>query len=479
MVSSEGPPLMRSGVLADVIEALPRELKARGHDVGLALPYYRAIRLDPSIKVQSTRVTVAITVGAETHAAEFFETRLPSGAQVFLIRCDEFFDRDGIYGEHEETYSDNAARFIFFSKAAIELARRMTPSPQILHAHDWPTALVPVLARDQRLPFTTVLSIHHLAQQGDFWGLDFGLTNLPQSYFGPRGLEFFGRLNLLKAGILFADKITVPSASYAREIQAEAYGSGLDRVLRENSGRLTGLLNGADYVRWNPGADRFLPKKFGPDSIRGKSDCRAALLAELDLDPSPRGPVFGMVTRVAKEMGFEILLPLLDRLLSDDVRLVILGEGDAAFETALAIAAKKYRTKFAYRRQYHEKLAHLIEGGIDLSLIPSRVEPSGFSAMHSLKYGALPIARAAAGIHQIIENYEPSREAGFGFLYYDYSAEALWDAIKRAREIYDDRTAWIALMERAMACDFSWQASAQEYERLYAGLLGEPVAAAA
>jgi starch synthase len=473
MISSEGPPLLRSGALADVLEALPRELKKRGHEVALALPFYREIRANSQNEVRTTRVSIKISLGRKKHTAEILECFTPSGLQVFLIKCDEFFDRAELYAEHGDPYSDNTARFIFFSKAAVALARRMTPSPEILHAHDWTAALVPVLVRDQRLPFATMLTIHHLAEQGSFPGTDFGLTNLAQNYFDLRGIEFFGRVNLLKGGILFADKITTASERYARDIQTPAYGCGLDAVLRENAGRLVGILNGADYARWNPATDKLLPIKYGPGSLEGKQICSTALLNELNLASAPRGPVFGMVTRLAEEKGFEILMPLLDRLLSDDVRLIILGEGDPACETALAIAARKYATKFSYRKSYDERLAHLIEGGMDITLIPSRFEPSGLSAMHSLKYGSLPIARATGGIHQIIEDYDPATDSGYGFLYYDYSSEALWDSIKRAREIFRDRPAWSALMERAMTRNFSWEVAVERYEATYAGILGQ------
>ena len=218
MISAEGPPLARATALVDVLEALPRELRARKHEVGIAMPFYREIRENAAFEVRDTGVTVDVRVGAKNYVAEFLEGRTAGGVQTFFVRCDEFFDRAGIYGEHGVPYEDNAARFIFFCKAALELARRMTPTPQILHVHDWAAALVPVLVRDQQLPFATVLTIHHLAEQGSFWGLDFDLTNLPERYFKPRGVEFFGRLNLLKGGILFADKITTVSERYRREM---------------------------------------------------------------------------------------------------------------------------------------------------------------------------------------------------------------------------------------------------------------------
>jgi starch synthase len=338
--------------------------------------------------------------------------------------------------------------------------------------HDWAAALVPVFVRAHNLPFKTVLTIHHVADQGSFWGLDFNLTNLPTRFFTLHGVEFFGRLNFLKGGILYADKLTTVSERYRREIQTPSGGCGLDVVLRENAHRLTAILHGADYTRWNPASDRLLPAHYDARRLRGKGTCRKALLKQLKLASAPRGPVFGMVTRVVEEKGFEILMPLLDRLLWDDVRLIILGEGDPTYETALAVAARKFPDKFVYRKDYDEKLAHLIEAGMDISLIPSRFEPAGLSAMYNLKYGALPVARATGGIQEIIEDYDPTMDRGYGFLCYEYSSESFWDAIKRAREIYRDRATWTKLMKQAMARNFSWDASAQRYEELYKGLVG-------
>jgi starch synthase len=479
MISAEGPPLLHAGALIDVMDALPRELRARGHEVAVAIPYYREIRENPAFKEEDTGVTVDVRVGEKTYIAEYLQARSASGVQLFLIRCDEFFDRDGIYGEHGVAHEDNAARFIFFNKAAVELARRLTPTPQILHSHDWPAALVPVYVKAHRLPFSTVLTIHHIAEQGSFWGLDFRLTNLPERLFTLRGVEFFGKLNFLKGGILFADKVTTVSEHYRREIQTPGGGCGLDAVLRENSHKLTAILHGADYSRWNPQTDKLLPANYTPDDLWGKELCRGALLNGLRLDQGPRGPVFGMITRVVGEKGFDILVPLLDRLLIDDVRLVILGEGDPLYETALAVAARKYPTKFAYRRSYDEKSAHVFEAGMDISLIPSRFEPSGLNAMYNLKYGALPVARATGGIQEIIEDYDPWNDSGYGFLCYEYSTEAFWDSLKRARDIFRDQELWTKLRDRAMGRNFSWATAAERYEQLYLGLVGAHEEAAA
>jgi len=470
MISAEGPPLARATALVDVLEALPRELRARKHEVGIAMPYYREIRENSGIVTKNTGVTVDVQLGPKSYVAEFLEGRTAGGVQTFFVRCDEFFDRDGIYAAHGVAYEDNSERFIFFCKAALELARRMSPTPQILHCHDWAAALIPALVHQQQLPFATVLTIHHLAEQGSFWGLDFALTNLPERYFMPRGLEFFGRLNLLKAGIVFADKITTVSERFRHEMLTPEGSGGLDIVLREHAHRLVAILNGADYERWNPETDVLLPRQFGPGQLEGKSICRNLLLDALSLAPAPAGPVFGMVTRLVPEKGFDLLMPLLDRMLSDDVRLIILGHGDPAYETALAIAARKHPAKFVYRRVYDEQLAHLIEGGADVTLIPSKIEPSGLSAMYSLKYGALPVARATGGIQEIIEDYDPTMDAGFGFLCYEKTPDAFWDAIKRAREVFYNKALWETLMERAMARDFSWKEAAARYENIYAGL---------
>jgi starch synthase len=472
MISAEGPPLQRTGALIDVMDALPAALRSRGHEVCVVLPFYREIREDAAFKKKNTGIAVDVQVGDKVYLARYLEGRSAGGVQLFLVRCDEFFDRDGIYGERGKDYEDNASRFIFFCKAALELSRRLTPQLQILHVHDWAAALVPVFVRAQGLPFKTVLTIHHVADQGSFWGLDFELTNLPEQFFTPRGVEFFGRLNFLKGGILYADKITTVSEHYRREILTPSGGYGLDGVLEENAYRLSAILDGADYKLWNPASDRLLPARYDEKRLRGKEVCRDALLKEMKLESDPRGPVFGMVTRVVHEKGFEILVPLLDRLLWDDVRLIILGEGDPAYETALAVAARKFPTRFAYQKDYDAKLAHLIEAGMDISLIPSQFEPAGLSAMYNLKYGAVPVARATGGIQEIIEDYHPISNSGYGFLCYEYSSEAFWDAMKRARQIFGDRTLWTELMKRAMARDFSWGASARHYEALYRELVG-------
>ncbi len=470
MASSELTPLARTGGLGDVLAALPGELQKRGHEVSVAIPYYRSVRENTALKKKNTRVTVTVQVGAKRVEAEIFECKAANGAQVFLIRRDEYFDRSGLYGADGRDYDDNVERFIFFSKAVLELARRVTPPPDVIHAHDWQTGLLPAFAREQALPFKTVLTIHNMAYQGSFWGLDFNLTNLPPSWFAPRAVEFFGRLNFLKSGIVFADAITTVSERYAREIQTQEYGCGLETVVRENAGRLTGILNGTDYSLWNPATDKLLPKKFSATSLAGKKVCRQAMLEKLGLEKNPRGPVFAMVTRLAEQKGIDLVLPLIDRLLADDVRLVVLGEGETNYEFELMIAEKKHAGRFAFRRGWDESLSHLIEAGSDITLIPSHYEPCGLTAQYSLKYGTIPIARACGGLYQIIQDYDPA-SGGTGFVFYDYTAEALWDSIGRAKKLFQNSQAWESMMTRAMACEFSWARAAEDYEKIYEWIL--------
>lgn len=472
LAGSEMTPFARTGGLGDVLEGLPAALAARSHEVSVVLPCYRGLAGDARFAPRSTGVHIGVQVGDKRLDAEILQATAPNGVQVFLVRKDEYFDRPGLYGAEGHDYQDNAERFIFFSRAVVELARRIVPPLDILHVHDWQTALVPVLVKDRRLPFKTVLTIHNLAFQGSFWAYDFSLTGLPGHYFSPRGVEFYGRLNLLKGGILFADFVTTVSERYALEIKTPEYGCGLDPVIREHDAKLAGILNGADYNIWNPATDPFLPKQYKPSNLSGKRACRVALLKELNLETKPSGPVFAMVSRLAEQKGLDLLLPIIDRLLAANARLVVLGEGDPVYERDLLTASKRHPERFAYQRSMDERLSHLIEAGADMSLIPSRFEPCGLTAMYSLKYGTLPIARSTGGLYQIITDYDPSAGSGTGFLFFDYSAEALWDAVVRAKQFFDNHEEWQSLVHQAMEADFSWTKAVERYEAVYTRVLG-------
>ncbi len=471
-------PLAQTGGLGEVLQALPLELIRQGHEISVVLPYYRLIKESASLAPQPTGVQLSIPLGSRRVGAEILEARLPGGLQLFLVRRDEFFDRSSLYGEGPQPYEDNAERFIFFNKAVVELARRMNPSPDVIHCHDWQTGLIPVFVRDQKLPFGTVFTIHNLAFQGSFWGVDFGLTNLPGHYFGPRGVEYFGKLHFLKSAILFANRLTTVSEQYAHEIQTPEYGCGLDAVLREHSGKLSGIINGADYDRWNPAKDKLISSRYSGEVLAGKAKCRTALLKELKLRKNPQGPVFGMVTRTSVEKGFEILLPVIDLMMTFDVRLVMMGDGDETIHQQLLILERRHASKMRYLPDYAEKGAHRINAGADVMLAPSRFEPFGLSAVYALRYGALPLVRGTGGLFQIVRDHSLDSDQGNGFVFYDYSVEGLWDAVHRAIGQFGDPTVWRALVDRAMASDFSWKQSAADYAVLYQAV-ARPHAAAA
>ena len=467
MVGSEMAPLARTGGLGDVLGTLPAELQERGHEVSVVLPFYRPIRENRALKIKSTGKQLSVRVGGKLMMSEVLQCKTAEGIQVFLIKRDEYFDRTGIYGSEDRSYEDNAERFIYFSKAAIELARHLTPSPEILHVHDWQTALIPVFVSAQDLPFKTVLSLHSIAHQGTFWGVDFGLTHLPGEFFSAKGVEFYGNLNFLKGGILFADALTTLSERYAWDIQTPEYGCGLETVLREQAGKMTGILNGTDYSVWNPATDKFIPKKYSPSAPSGKKACKEALLEEFGLEKNPRGPVISMISRYPEQKGIELLLPLLDRLLSDDLRLIIIGEGESEYERELMIAVKKHRGKLAFQQGLDDRQAHLVLAGADLTLMPSHYEPCSHSAMYSLKYGTLPMACATGGLHQVIQDYDPTNRSGNGLLFYDYTSEALWDGLSRARKLFPKKEDWAAIVQRGMESSFSWKNTALKFEQVY------------
>jgi starch synthase len=477
MVSAEGPPLRRDRELVEAMEGLTAKLRDAGHEVSLALPYYQEIREDASFPAKETGITVDVRLGDKSYVAEYLEGRSSRGVQLFFVRCDEFFDRAGIYGENGKDYEDNAARFVFFCKAVIELVRRLTPAIQILHLHDWAAAFVPVLVHAYRLPFSTLLTIHDVEEQGSFWGLDFKLTNLHERFFTLRGVEFFGRLNLLKGGILYSDRITTLSEWYRREILTPDGGAGLDIVLRENAYKLRVVPNGADAAEWDPARDKSLAAPYGPKKLSGKKVNRDALLNHVGLLPAPRGPVYGMQAKGVAGPG--LVVPLLDRLLSDDVRLVILGAVEREFQAAMGIMLRKFAGKFAYQERFDIGSVHLLKAGSDITLFPSQLEPSGADAIRSMRYGSVPIALASPGIEETIQDLDVATDQGCGFLCYVPSAEAYWDSIKRASSAFRDNALWEKLLTRAMGGDFSWEKRVARYEEVYAELLGTGVHAAA
>ncbi len=497
--ASELSPYAKSGGLGDVIGALPSVLKARGHSVSAVIPLYRGLR-ERIPGIRATDLFLQIPMGKTVKEGRVWEAEAPGGVRLFLIEQEEYFNRANFYGENNADYEDNSARFFFFSKAVVEAARYLEPAPEILHVHDWQTGLVPAFVQARGLPFKTVFTIHNLAYQGSFWGLDFPLTNLPDDAFTAQGVEFYGYVNCMKAGIVMADQVTTVSPRYAQEIQTEIYGCWLDRVLQEQSHKLTGILNGVDYGQWDPKTDIHLPANYGPASLGGKAACRKAVLEAFRLRDDG-APIFGCVTRLAHQKGIHLIQEVIEGLLWQDIRFLLLGSGDPAAEHWFSSLALRHPGKVGVWIGFSEELSHRVTAGSDFFLMPSLYEPCGLTQMYSLRYGTLPIVHETGGLADSVRDYRPPApkpeakkggkaskakskaktkaeiaEAaqvakggpdGTGFRFMPCTGQPFWDACQRARSLYADKVELNRVRKLAMKEDFSWDESAKQYEVVY------------
>jgi len=470
MATSEFSPLGSTGDLGDQVRILTTELKKLGHDVSVVLPFYRSVR-EGKYEIRPTNGEFQVNLGGKRASSDIVETTSPDGIHVYLVRRDEYFDRSGIYGADGRSYEDNAERFIFFSKAVLELAGRVSPAPELIHSHDWTTALVPVFARDRQLPFLTVLTVHNLEHQGSFWSFDFALTGLPGSYFGPRGLEFYGRMNFLKGGILCADAVTLPGEAALFEAFNPQHGFGLDSVLQENRFHLYGIPHGVDYSQTNPPLEKLGGKRQKSEAANGKSSYRQALLEQVELEKTSGGLVINLPIESNDDGAFGAVKPIVDLVLTADASLVVTGKGPEKDLAEIIIAERKYPTRFAYRPDPDTKLHQLGLAGADVVLLPSSLGFHGINAIAAMRYGTLPIVKTHGGVHQLVSDYDPATEAGCGFVYNDHSPMALWDSIRRANQLYRRSENWKRLADRAKSLDFSWTESAKEFAKLYANLL--------
>jgi len=470
MATSEFSPLGSTGDLGDQVRILTIELKKLGHDVSVVMPFYRSVR-EGKYQVRPTNGEFQVNLGGKRASSDIVETTSPEGIQVYLVRRDEYFDRSGIYGADGRSYEDNAERFIFFSKAVLELASRISPAPELIHCHDWTTALVPVFVRDRQSPLLTVLTLHNLEHQGSFWSFDFALTGLPGSYFGPRGLEFYGRLNFLKGGILYADAVTLPGEAAVFESFNPQHGFGLDSVLQENRFHLYGIPHGVDYSQTNPPLEKLDGKRQKSETATGKPGYREALLGQVELEKNTNGVVLNLPIESNDEGAFGALKPIVDLVLTADTCLVVTGKAADQDLADIIIAERKYPTRFAYRPDPNAPLHQLALAGADVVLLPSSLGFHGTNAIAAMRYGTLPIVKTHGGVHQLVSDYDPTTEGGCGFLYNDHSPMALWDSIRRANQLYRNSKEWEKLANRAKALDFSWKESAKAFAKLYANLL--------
>ncbi len=487
MTTSEAVPYAKTGGLADAVSALALALRALGHDVRIVLPRYYGIdrsRLEP------VAGPLGVPVGTGEEWAAVYRTDLAgtNGAQaitvpVYFIDHEKYFGRDGIYGTPAEPdYADNPLRFTFFSRAVFQLCRKLDWYPDILHAHDWPTALVPVLLKhgERKGPFartSSVLTIHNLGYQGVYAKDFYPYTGLAAEAFSATGLADWDRMNLLKAGLVCADKLTTVSPTYAEETKTEAYGFRLDGVLRERERDYIGILNGVDTETWNPAKDAYIPKAYGPKSTAGKAAAKEALQKEFGLPLAADVPVIGMVTRLTEQKGVgELFGPAYGSAWSicADMRLqlVLIGTGERWCEEEIKSLSSRL-PNFKARIGYSERLSHLIEAGSDFFLMPSRYEPCGLNQMYSLAYGTPPIVRRTGGLADTVENFDQESGAGTGFMFDQLTPRAIYDTVGWAVWAYYNKREQVEAMRlRGMAQDFSWERSARKYVDLYESMAG-------
>lgn len=468
MVASEATPFAKTGGLADVLAALPRALARLGHSVDVVIPRYNGIMLGEPLG------PVAVPLGGDvTHAMVYAETR--AGVRTLFLDHPGFYHREGLYGAGGEDYADNPARFAFLSRGAVEWASGAEAPYDVIHAHDWQAGLVPVFLREFRdTPAlggaATVFTIHNLAYQGIFdasWLPGLGLRD---SLMHVDALEYWNQISLLKGGIMFSRVLTTVSSRYAEEIQTPELGHGFDGILRSRSADLVGIRNGIDDTEWDPASDPHLPEPFDTTCLERKLASKRAVLDKFGLpvdDTALRRPLIGLISRLVDQKGFDLIAELRVELATLNASFVLLGTGDKRHEEFWRALAARNPERIAVSIGFNEGTAHLIEGGADLFLMPSRFEPCGLNQMYSLRYGTIPVVHATGGLYDTVRDYDPTTQSGTGFTFDEYSAETLLSTLRRALDVYQDAAAWRQLQQAGMREDFSWDASAREYVTMY------------
>jgi starch synthase len=474
--ASEMFPLVKTGGLADVVEALPAALRGLGQDARVVIPGYRqAINAAESKGISWAEHPLIIEAGGVDHQVRVGTTSV-NGVLTYLMACDELFNRDGIYGPSPSNdYDDNARRYSVFCKAALALPRFLEWIPHIIHAHDWQAGLIPPLLErgfNNDLPATrTVFTIHNMAYQGAFWHFDIKLTGLDWSLFNPMQLEHYGKLNFLKSGIVFADRVTTVSPRYAREIQLPEYGYGLDAVIKSHAYKLSGITNGIDADVWNPKSDPFLESHYDAAKPQDKKNCRKYLREHMKLAPDPRACLMGVVSRLVEQKGIDLIIEAVEPYILDGrLQLVVLGSGDLGLEHRLSVLQGRHPGRVFVWYGYNDALAHQIIAGCDAFLMPSRYEPCGLTQMYSLRYGTLPIVRHTGGLADTVVDVASGHGNGFSFGPIDLGHFS--SVIDRACGLFEHfPDQWSAAMKRAMQCDHSWNKVAGEYLKLYASMV--------
>lgn len=480
-VASEVVPFAKTGGLADVAGALPPVIKELGHEIRITMPRYgiigeRKFRLHDIVRLHAQSIPMA-TTPVDISIKSSYTANAKSKVQVYFLDNPHYFGRDGLYVDpvnKNKAYSDNDERFILFCRGTLETLKKLGWQPDIIHCNDWQTGLIPVYLKTvyRSDPFfkdtKTVFTVHNLAYQGIFPESSFQKSGLPPEVYHPEGVEFFGNFSFLKAGLTYADVITTVSEKYAEEIRTlEEFGCGLDGLLERRKNDLFGILNGIDYEDWNPEIDSYIPVRYSPKSIDGKHENKKALLKRMGLPIVESIPLLAMISRLADQKGFDILQKAADDLMKLPIQFVVLGTGEKKYHDFLENLKKNNPKQVGIKLGFDTELAHLIEAGADIFLMPSWYEPCGLNQLYSLKYGTVPVVRATGGLDDTIEDYDPASGMGTGFKFTQYDAREFLNAVERAVSLYSHREAWLRLVRNGMAKDFSWEVSAKKYIQLY------------
>ena len=478
VATSEAVPFAKTGGLGDVCGALPVELSRLGHQTAVIMPGYRTAGYCGQ-PIEPLGIQFIVPIGSKHVTGHLLTSRMPaSNVPVYLLGQDQYYDREGLYAEEGKDYEDNCERFIFFSRGVLEAVRLLELKIDVVHANDWQTGLVPALLKLQyaALPryrsIACLFAIHNMGYQGQFWHWDMLLTGLDWKHFNWKQMEFFGKLNLLKTGLVFADAISTVSPRYAEEIQTRRFGGGLEGVLRNRRDVLCGILNGVDYNVWNPATDPHLAARYDPDSVEtGKAICKAALQEELGLRQEPATALVGMIGRLDRQKGFDTVAEVISAWAeSADVQWAILGTGDPRYEEEFRALSERFPQTVAARLEFSDELAHRIEAGADIFLMPSRYEPCGLNQMYSLRYGTVPVVRRTGGLADtIVDCNDQSLAEGTanGFSFSGENGKALSEALRRACDAYRRPQVWSQLIQTGMRQDWSWRRSARQYIELY------------
>jgi starch synthase len=468
-------PFAKTGGLADVAGALPKALTKLGHDVRVVLPRYRAVDATTN-RLRQILSALPVPVAGRTEPATLWEGAIGS-APVYLVQNDPYYDREALYQTAEGDYPDNDERFAFFSRAILELPRALKFVPDIYHCNDWQTGLVPTYLRTTLREPSGVLdagvlfTVHNLGYQGLFPPEALATANLGPELFTPFGVEFYGKVNYLKAGLVYSELITTVSRKYSQEIQTEEFGCGLEGVLRARARDIHGILNGIDYDEWHPSRDVYTVAKFSRGDLAGKRACKADLQRGFGLPERPGVPVLAVISRLTPQKGMDLVAEALDEILDLDAQFVLLGTGDADLHQAFEATMHRHPSSVGLKLGFDVALSHKIEAGADIFLMPSRYEPCGLNQMYSLAYGTIPVVRATGGLDDTIEPFDPASGTGNGFKFDEATPEALLQTVRGALALFRQPQHWQRLVQNGMACDFSWDRSAREYEALYQQIL--------